>query len=223
MHVDGASGAMVAPFLDPDIVWDFRLPRVQSINTSGHKFGLVYPGVGWVIWRDSHALPADLVFHVDYLGGSMPTFALNFSRPGAQVAAQYFNFLRLGMEGYRQVQQACRDTAAWLGAEIERHGRFTLVYRGPTIPAFAIQVAQGQPFTVYDVSHEMRARGWLVPAYPLPDGMSDVHVLRVVVRNGFSRDLASRFLSDLRSAVETLERRPPSPEKADAVHSGFHH
>jgi glutamate decarboxylase len=224
MHVDGASGAMVAPFLDGDIVWDFRLPRVQSINTSGHKFGLVYPGVGWVIWRDAQALPADLVFHVDYLGGQMPTFALNFSRPGAQVAAQYFNFLRLGMDGYRQVQQACRDTAAWLGAEIESHGRFTLVYRGPTIPAFAIRVTDGQPFTVYDVSHELRARGWLVPAYPLPEGMSDVHVLRVVVRNGFSRDLASRFLADLRSSVEALERRPPSPDTAEAgAQSGFHH
>ncbi len=224
MHVDGASGAMVAPFLDPDIVWDFRLPRVQSINTSGHKFGLVYPGVGWVIWRDAGALPDDLVFHVDYLGGEMPTFALNFSRPGAQVAAQYFNFLRLGIEGYRQVQQACRDTAQWLAAEIENRGPFTSVYRGPAIPAFAFRVTDGQAFTVHDVSHELRARGWLVPAYPLPDGMADVHVLRVVVRNGFSRDLASRFLADLRSAVETLQQRPPSPDASGtAARSGFHH
>jgi glutamate decarboxylase len=224
MHVDGASGAMVAPFLDPHIVWDFRLRRVQSINTSGHKFGLVYPGVGWVIWRGAEALPGDLVFHVDYLGGEMPTFALNFSRPGAQVAAQYFNFLRLGIDGYRQVQQACRDTAEWLGAEIENRGPFELVYRGPAIPAFAFRLADGQAFTVYDVSHELRARGWLVPAYPLPEGMSDVHVLRVVVRNGFSRDLASRFLGDLRAAVEALQRRPPSPVAAGAVsQSGFHH
>ena len=101
VHVDGASGAMVAPFLDPDLVWDFRLPRVASINTSGHKYGLVLPGVGWALWRDADALPEDLVFHVNYLGGDMPTFALNFSRPGAQVVAQYYNFLRLGFDGYR--------------------------------------------------------------------------------------------------------------------------
>ena len=111
VHVDGASGGFIAPFVDPDLVWDFRLPRVQSINTSGHKYGLVYPGVGWVIWRNPDALPDDLVFNVNYLGGDMPTFALNFSRPGNQIAAQYYNFLRLGFEGYRRVQQASRDVA----------------------------------------------------------------------------------------------------------------
>lgn len=112
IHVDGASGAMIAPFIDEKLNWDFRLPRVQSINTSGHKYGLVYPGVGWIVWRDAKALPKDLVFSVSYLGGEMPTFALNFSRPGAQVAGQYFNFLRLGFDGYRAVQQACRDTGS---------------------------------------------------------------------------------------------------------------
>ncbi|HXZ73693.1 MAG TPA: glutamate decarboxylase, partial [Streptosporangiaceae bacterium] len=101
VHVDGASGAFVAPFLDPDVEWDFRLPRVASINASGHKYGLVYPGVGWAIWRDADALPEDLIFWVNYLGDNMPTFALNFSRPGAQVAVQYYNFLRLGFDGYR--------------------------------------------------------------------------------------------------------------------------
>jgi glutamate decarboxylase len=99
IHVDGASGGMIAPFLDPDLLWDFRLPRVASINTSGHKYGRVYPGVGWAIWREPEALPEDLVFRVNYLGGEMPTFALNFSRPGAQIVAQYYNFLRLGFEG----------------------------------------------------------------------------------------------------------------------------
>ena len=122
IHVDGASGGFVAPFLDPKVVWDFRLARVHSINASGHKYGLVYPGVGWVIWRDRSALPDELVFDVNYLGGNMPTFALNFSRPGAQVVAQYYNFLRLGADGYRQVQQASRDTAQWLAHEIAAAG-----------------------------------------------------------------------------------------------------
>ena len=117
IHVDGASGAFIAPFIDPALSWDFRVPRVLSINTSGHKYGLVYPGVGWIIWRDAEDLPKDLVFDVDYLGGSMPTFALNFSRPGAQVVAQYYNFLRLGFDGYRSIQQSCRDTAMWIAAE----------------------------------------------------------------------------------------------------------
>jgi glutamate decarboxylase len=116
IHVDGASGAMIAPFLDPDLVWDFRLPRVASINTSGHKYGLVYPGVGWVLWRDMEALPEELIFNVNYLGGEMPTFALNFSRPGAEVAAQYYNFFRLGRSGYRAVQQASRTSRCTLPA-----------------------------------------------------------------------------------------------------------
>src|SRR2546423_942779 len=111
VHVDGASGAMIAPFCDPELAWDFRLARVASINTSGHKFGLVYPGVGWVVWRDTAALPEDLVFRVNYLGGDMPTFALNFSRPGSQVVAQYYNFIRLGFEGYQRGPQYCRQVA----------------------------------------------------------------------------------------------------------------
>ena len=111
VHVDGASGGFIAPFVDPDLTWDFRLPRVASINTSGHKYGLVYPGVGWIVWRDTRALPDDLVFWVNYLGDNMPTFALNFSRPGAQVVAQYYNFLRLGFDGYQKVHAYARDVA----------------------------------------------------------------------------------------------------------------
>ncbi len=126
VHVDGASGAMVAPFLDPELVWDFRLPRVASINTSGHKYGLVYPGVGWALWRTSDELPEELVFRVNYLGGDMPTFALNFSRPGAQVVAQYYTFLRLGRDGYRAVQQASRDVACSLARAVEDLGDFRL-------------------------------------------------------------------------------------------------
>ena len=135
IHVDAASGGFVAPFLDPALVWDFRLRRVQSINASGHKYGLVYPGVGWVVWREQDALPQDLVFRVDYLGGDMPTFALNFSRPGAQVIAQYYTFIRLGHDGYRRVQQASRDTARWLSDEIARLGPFELLSTAGSCPS----------------------------------------------------------------------------------------
>src|SRR5947209_19394465 len=118
VHVDGASGAFVAPFVDPDLRWDFQLPRVASINASGHKYGLVYPGVGWVVWRDADALPEDLVFRVNYLGGNMPTFALTFSRPGSQVIAQYYNFIRLGLDGYQRVRQYCRDVTTLLSERL---------------------------------------------------------------------------------------------------------
>ena len=140
VHVDAASGGFIAPFIQPHIEWDFRVPRVASINASGHKYGLVYPGVGWVIWRNSDALPEDLIFRVNYLGGEMPTFALNFSRPGAQVAAQYYNFVRLGHNGYRHVQQTCQDIALYLSGEIAKIGQFELLTDGSDLPVFAFKL-----------------------------------------------------------------------------------
>src|ERR1700742_2119849 len=166
IHSDGPWGGFIAPFSDPDLEWDFRVDRVQSINASGHKFGLVYPGVGWAVWRDKEALPEALVFHVTYLGGDMPTFALNFSRPGAQVAAQYYNFLRLGFEGYRRVQQGCRDVATRLAAEIAKLGPFRLRTDGGQLPVFAFTLNDDVTgYSVFDVSAGLRENGWLVPAY----------------------------------------------------------
>ncbi|GAA2310426.1 glutamate decarboxylase [Streptomyces violaceusniger] len=221
VHVDGASGAMVAPFLDPDLVWDFQLPRVASINTSGHKYGLVYPGVGWALWRSPDALPEELVFRVDYLGGDMPTFSLNFSRPGSQVAAQYYTFVRLGREGYRAVQQRTRDVARSLAERIEAFGDFTMLSRGDQLPVFAFTTAEGiRDFDVYDVSRRLRERGWLVPAYTFPPNREDLSVLRVVCRNGFSEDLADLFLDDLGSLLPELRSQPASTGKAVKA---FHH
>ncbi|MGW0914721.1 glutamate decarboxylase [Streptomyces sp. NPDC002784] len=224
VHVDGASGAMVAPFLDEDLVWDFRLPRVASINTSGHKYGLVYPGVGWALWRDKDALPDELVFHVNYLGGDMPTFALNFSRPGAQVVAQYYTFLRLGREGYRAVQQASRDVATRLAGQIEALGDFDLLTRGDQLPVFAFTTApEVTAYDVFDVSRRLRERGWLVPAYTFPPNREDLSVLRVVCRNGFSTDLAALLLDDLQRLLPEL-RRQPGPLGRDAGQAtAFHH
>ncbi|MEW2128866.1 glutamate decarboxylase [Streptomyces sp. NPDC005435] len=224
VHVDGASGGMIAPFLDPGLVWDFRLPRVASINTSGHKYGLVYPGVGWALWRDSEALPEELVFRVNYLGGDMPTFALNFSRPGAQVVAQYYMFLRLGHEGYRAVQQSTRDVARQLADRIEALGDFRLLTRGDQLPAFAFTTAgHVTSYDVFDVSRRMREHGWLVPAYTFPPDREDLSVLRVVCRNGFSHDLADLFLADLTRELPGLRRqeRPATRDKGAAT--GFHH
>ncbi|MDN3268319.1 glutamate decarboxylase [Streptomyces sp. MA15] len=224
VHVDGASGAMVAPFLDEDLVWDFRLPRVASVNTSGHKYGLVYPGVGWVLWRDAAALPEELVFRVNYLGGEMPTFALNFSRPGAQVATQYYSFLRLGREGYRAVQQAARDVATGLSARIGALGDFRLLTRGDELPVFAFTTApEVTAFDVFDVARRLRETGWLVPAYTFPANRQDLAVLRVVCRNGFSEDLADLFAEDLtRLLPELRDQSHPLTRDRDAA-TGFHH
>ena len=223
VHVDGASGGFVAPFIDPDLVWDFRLPRVQSINASGHKYGLVYPGVGWVIWRNPDALPDDLVFKVNYLGGDMPTFALNFSRPGNQVAAQYYNFVRLGFEGYRQVQQASRDVARYTADAIAALGPFTLITDGSELPVFAFRLDDAdRPYTVFDVSERLRDRGWLVPAYTFPENRDDVAALRIVIRNGVSRDLADLLIEDLKRHIEYLDRLPaPLPPSTNS--EGFAH
>ena len=223
VHVDGASGGFVAPFLDPDLVWDFRLPRVQSINTSGHKYGLVYPGVGWVVWRNPDALPDDLVFKVNYLGGDMPTFALNFSRSGNQIVAQYYNFLRLGFEGYRRVQQASRDNAMYLAEKISKLGPFELITDGSELPVFAFSLQEGTGnYTVFDVSERLRDRGWLVPAYSFPENREDLAALRIVVKNGFSRDLADLLLADLQRHVTYLEKLPTALPPSGGG-SGFHH
>ena len=241
IHVDAASGGFVAPFLDPDLEWDFRLRRVQSINASGHKYGLVYPGVGWAVWRDEAALPDELVFPVDYLGGDMPTFALNFSRPGAQVVAQYYTLLRLGFDGYRRVQQSCRDSARRVADAVAGMAPFELLTDGSDLPVVAFRRVErlarapigngggrgpGGPgagrgdWTVYDVSDALRMRGWLVPAYPMPPALDDVSVLRIVVRNGFGPDLASLLIEDLRRAVASLER---GGGRADEPRAAFHH
>lgn len=219
LHVDAASGGFVAPFLQPDLEWDFRLPQVKSINVSGHKYGLVYPGVGWVVWRDQSDLPEDLVFHVNYLGGDMPTFTLNFSRPGNQIVGQYYNFLRLGRKGYTQVMENLRSIATQLSERIAEMGPFELLSDGSSIPVFAFKVKDPRKFSVYDVSEHLRMDGWQVPAYSMPEGAEDLDVLRVVVREGFSYDMAEMLLNDLTKVVARLEHGKTSAGTKNGVFS----
>lgn len=224
IHVDGASGAMVAPFCQPDLEWDFRVSRVASINTSGHKYGLVYPGLGWIVWRDTDALPESMVFHASYLGGNMPTLALNFSRPGAQVLLQYYNFLRLGREGYRAVQQSSIDVATYLSGAIAALGPFELVSRGDTIPVFAwrLRADHTDKWTLYDLSDRLRGKGWLLPAYPMAEGLAEWTLQRIVVRTGLSRDLAVALMRDIKSEVAFLDAlTSPLPREGTGAH--FHH
>jgi glutamate decarboxylase len=196
---------------------------VASINASGHKYGLVYPGVGWVVWRDASALPAELIFWVNYLGDNMPTFALNFSRPGAQVVAQYYNFLRLGFEGYREVQAYARSVATRLSSKIAGIGPFELITRGDELPVFAFKLKDDvDNYTVFDVSNALRERGWQVPAYTFPKNREDLAALRVVVRRGFTHDLADLLVGDLQRQLPRLERQPAPVHDASTA-SGFRH
>jgi len=226
IHVDAASGGFLAPFINSDLVWDFRLNRVKSINVSGHKFGLAPLGVGWVIWRDKAYLTEELIFRVNYLGGDMPTFALNFSRPGGQVVVQYYNLLRLGREGYRKIQQACYETAAYLADEIDQMGPFKIIYDGRGgIPGLCWSLKEGRdhPFTLYDIADRLRGRGWQVPAYSMPKNREDLIIQRIVVRHGFSRDLAALLLDDLRRTLHFFEKRPVSVPMTEKEVGGFKH
>jgi glutamate decarboxylase len=209
VHVDAASGGFVTPFIYPDLQWDFRQPRVASINVSGHKYGLTYPGIGFVVWRDKEGLPEELVFRVNYLGGDMPTFTLNFSRPGSQVVGQYYNFLRLGRAGYLQVMQSLSSTARWLADQLAASKRFELLSNGSAIPVIAFRLAGDPGYTEFDVSHALRAYGWQVPAYTMPPDAEHVSVLRVVIREGFSADMARSLRDDMRTTLATLDKLKP--------------
>jgi glutamate decarboxylase len=209
VHVDGASGGFVVPFLHPDLVWDFRLPRVVSINVSGHKYGLTYPGIGFVVWRNAEHLPEELVFRVNYLGGDMPTFTLNFSRPGNQVVGQYYNFLRLGRGGYAQVMQSLSQTARWLGDELRGSEHFELITDGSAIPVVSFRLKGNPGYTEFDISQTLRSYGWQVPAYTMPEGAENVTVLRVVVREGFSADLARALRDDMVTVLKHLDELKP--------------
>lgn len=225
LHVDAASGGFVAPFIQPELRWDFRLDRVVSINASGHKYGLVFPGVGWVLWRDSSYLPEELVFDVNYLGGHMPTFSLNFSRPGSEVVAQYFMFAALGFEGYRRVQQHSSQVARYLALEIADLGPYRLVTDASDLPVFAFSLDPSvKNYDVFDVSERLRERGWLVPAYTYPANRQDLAVLRMVIRAGMSFDMADKLLEDLSYWTAKLERLSgPLPQETRSATRAFAH
>ncbi|HEX3793677.1 MAG TPA: glutamate decarboxylase [Acidimicrobiales bacterium] len=205
LHVDAASGGFVAPFLQPDLVWDFRLPRVRSINVSGHKYGLVYPGVGWVIWREQADLPQELIFEVDYLGGSHANFGLNFSRGASQIVAQYYNLIRLGRSGYTEIMEALAGTAQWLAGALGELDDLEVVAGGTDLPVVAVRAAEGSDLDVFALSERLRLRGWVVPAYRLAADADSLAVLRVVVREGLSRDMANSLAFDVRAAIEHLK------------------
>jgi glutamate decarboxylase len=215
LHIDAASGGFVAPFLDVGTQWDFGLKRVVSINASGHKFGLVYPGAGWCLWRDPEYLPQSLIFDCSVLGGHHPTFTLNFSRPASGVIAQYYQFLRNGMSGFRRISERCQETARFVAAGVRETGLFDIIGDGEDLPvvAFRLRDPAEAGFTVYHLSEALKSDGWHVPAYSMPPNLEHVDVLRVVCRQGFTLDLAARFLESLGRHALRLSKHPfPLPE-----------
>ncbi|XP_062083179.1 glutamate decarboxylase 5-like [Humulus lupulus] len=211
IHVDAASGGFVAPFLYPDIEWDFKLPLVKSINVSGHKYGLVYPGVGWVVWRTQNDLPTDLIFEVNYLGTKQPSFTLNFSKGSSQIIAQYYQFMRLGIEGYTKVMTNCMDNARALRTEIEETGHFFTLSRDIGVPLVAFSLSVAREYTESDISDNLRMFGWIVPAYAMPGDLETIKVLRLVIREDFSRGLVDKFISDLKEVLNKLNGRIDDP------------
>ena len=227
IHVDAASGGFLAPFCAREVPWDFRLPRVKSISSSGHKYGLAPLGCGWVVWRDRASLPDDLVFKVDYLGGQVGTFAINFSRPAGQVISQYYEFLRLGREGYTKVQMAAYRVAQYLAEQIGPLGPYEFICTGSEktgIPAICFRVRDGANpgYTLFDVSDRLRMRGWQVPAFLLAGDASDIAVMRIMCRRGFEMDMAALLVEDFKAALAFLDKHG-APKLSASEGTGFHH
>jgi glutamate decarboxylase len=204
LHVDAASGGFLVPFSQPQLEWDFRLPRVRSINVSNHKFGLVYPGMGTVVFRDRSDLPEELVFHINYLGGDMPNYSLNFSRPSTSVILQYFAFLRLGREGYERIVKNALANAQALAARLAPIDGLELLNDGRDFPIVALRASDPQATDLVTLSHLLRERGWIVPAYTLPPQAEHISVLRMVVKENFSRDMVELLAHDVRVAIKAL-------------------
>ncbi|MGY3767011.1 glutamate decarboxylase [Vagococcus vulneris] len=226
IHVDGASGAMFVPFVDPELKWDFRLKNVVSINTSGHKYGLVYPGVGWILWRDKEYLPEELVFKVSYLGGEMPTMAINFSRSASQIIGQYYNFYRFGFNGYKEIHTRTRDSAEAIAKAVEETGYFDILNDGHNIPIVCYKLKDDAKveWTLYDLADRLLMKGWQVPAYPLPADLDKQVIQRFVCRGDLGENLAEALIEDFKQCIKDLDNaRVLYHDKGDVYTYGFTH
>jgi glutamate decarboxylase len=209
MHIDGASGAFVWPFLYPDSKWDFRLEQVRSINASGHKFGLVYPGIGWLIFREKSDLAEDLVFYENYLGKTDATFTLNFSTGSSMVLAQYYNFVRFGKAGYKMIMEIMQKNAEALAEGLEGLGKFEIIgLHEETLPLVAFNLAEDHAYDEFDIAFQLAAeRGWMVPAYTMPPNAQDVKMMRALVKLNLNRSLIDALAGDFAQAISTLEEK----------------
>ena len=223
IHVDAASGGFISPFANPEMEWDFRLSHVRSINVSGHKYGLVYPGLGWLVFRDHSDLPEDLVFYVNYLGDEMPTYTLNFSRGANTILSQYYNMLRLGKEGYARVAMNVLENARYLSRCLAGSDKFEVLNTANHLPIVTVKLKEQVSYTVFDISHKLRERGWLLPAYTLPPNAESIAIMRVVVKENFSRDMADLLFSDIINACNSLrEAKAGKIESHRSPRQGHH-
>lgn len=211
LHIDAASGGFIYPFSEPDFAWDFRLSHVRSINVSNHKFGLVYPGMGTVIFRDKSDLPEELVFHINYLGGDMTNYSLNFSRPSDTVVLQYFNFIRLGRAGYEQIVKNVLANAQALANELRDIDALTLINDGTRFPMVCLRATDPERLDVGLLAQRLLEHGWIIPSYSLPANLEDITVLRMVIKENFSRDMVDMLCKDIHTAVHALERGNHKP------------
>ncbi len=204
IHVDAASGGFIVPFIYPDLEWDFRLEQVKSINVSGHKYGLVYPGIGWLIMKEKKDIPEKLVFNVNYLGGEMPNYSLNFSKGSYSVIAQYYNFLRLGREGYTNIMRNLMKNTKYLADCLVATGKFELINKSLEFPIITLKLID-EKYSVYQLSDLLRAKGWIIPAYTLPANAENVEVLRIVVKENFGRSMVNSLLADVEKSIRELD------------------
>ncbi len=205
IHVDGASGGFIAPFVYPDLEWDFRLEQVRSINVSGHKYGLVYPGIGWLIFKDKTDLPEELIFNINYLGGSMPNYSLNFSKGSSTIIAQYYNFIRLGKCGYGEIIENMIKNARHLSEKLEESGKFEVINNDVMFPLVTAKL-KNTDFDVFQLSEKLREKGWIVPAYTLPENAEDITVIRMVIKESFGRDMVDMLFNDLMETYDRLDQ-----------------
>lgn len=217
IHVDAASGGFVAPFIYPELVWDFRLPLVRSINVSGHKYGLVYAGVGWQIWRSKQDLPEELIFHINYLGADQPTFTLNFSRGASHIIAQYYQLIRLGFQGYKDIINNCRANAEFLALKLKETGKFNILSKDIGVPLLAFSLKDRSKYDEYQIAEDIQKHGWILPAYTMAPDAQNVSLLRAVIREDFTRSLAERLVHDIQQVVEHLDFYTSHPIKEEAI------
>jgi len=226
IHVDGASGAMFAPFIFPELEWDFRLENVVSINTSGHKYGLVYPGVGWIVWRDRQYLPEELIFNVSYLGGNMPTMAINFSRSASQILGQYYNFYRYGFNGYKEIHLRTQKVAMKISEAIDHTGLFDIYNDGENLPivCYKLKETADVNWNLYDLADRLQMKGWQVPAYPLPEDLENIEIQRFVCRGDFGMNMANALIRDIQQSIDELNKSNVTMHANEGAHvHGFTH
>ena len=218
LHVDAASGGFIAPFLDPEFKWDFRLEQCASINVSGHKYGLVYPGIGWALWKNADDVPESLVSETNVLGFVEKSFSLNFSRGGAMILAQYYNFVRLGWKGYYQIQNTMRENARYLASEIEKIGRFDLLNKGKYTPSCIAKLKDASKFNEADLVSKLRETNWIIPAFTMPPAADSVTVMRMNVKQTFTRDMADLLVKDIKQCLKDLDASHTEPHKQPGTH-----